>query len=225
MMATNKPMLNLACGKVTLPCARPAHHALVDADIYEYPHWHNVDRRKVPGAEGIDEVVNVMRYPWPWADNSYSGALLGHMIEHVPHDIHLSRVNHNDPEWWESRREELEGLENGWYAFLSELARVLTPGSVAHILSPYAWSNGAFTDPTHRRYITEHTFTHGFNEDDPYHQYAVGCKWELVEPPSYDTTPMFERLPLNEDLRRMAFQTQINQVYNIYGKIRVVKDE
>lgn len=206
-MTNNLPYLNIGCGKVLLPCERPAHHALVDEAIYAYPHWHNVDKLPMPG---IDEQLDVMRYPWPWADNSFGGALLGHVVEHVPHDIRADASE---------RGAFLAGLQDGWYAFLAELHRVLVDGAVAHILSPYVWSNGAFADPTHRRFITEHTFTHGFTGDVEYHEYNVGSQWRLVEAPKFDATPA---MPEGEASLE-AFTTRINQVYNIYGKMQVVK--
>ena len=59
-----KPYLNLGCGKIQLPCTRPAHHSLVDAEIYSYNSWRNVD---VTPAVEPDECVNIFRYPWPWS--------------------------------------------------------------------------------------------------------------------------------------------------------------
>ena len=42
--------------------------------------------------------------------------------------------------------------------FMTEAHRVLEPGGVLHIRTPHYRSRDAFTDPTHRRFPTEHTF-------------------------------------------------------------------
>jgi SAM-dependent methyltransferase len=41
----------------------------------------NVD---VTGYKGVDEVVDLSVFPWPWADESVSGIHASHIIEHFP---------------------------------------------------------------------------------------------------------------------------------------------
>src|SRR5688572_6772440 len=71
-----RPMLNLGCGRIILPAPRPAHHALIDAAIYDYPYWHNVDRNQQPG---VNQVLDLFQYPWPLESDAYDGALLSHI--------------------------------------------------------------------------------------------------------------------------------------------------
>lgn len=57
--------------------------------------------------------------------------------------------------------------------FMTECHRVLAPNRLLFIQTPYYRSRDAFTDPTHRRFPTEHTFDYWmpgtvlFNEHNP----------------------------------------------------------
>lgn len=207
-----KPYLNLGAGRIILPMLeRPAHHALVDEAIYHYPLWVNADRNDAPG---IDCVVDLFTYPWPFEDNSFDGALLAHIAEHIPHETKV-REGH-----WP-----LVTLQDGWYAFFAELYRVLTPGAIAHILSPYGWSAGAITDPTHTRMLTEHTFTHSMQpEPESSFKYETGgIHFEMVEAPRFNITEMFRHLLGQEAMLEHALRTQINVVYDFCVKLKAVK--
>lgn len=119
----------------------------------------------------------------------------------------------------------LAGMQDGWYAFMSELHRVLTPGSIIHVLSPYAWSAGAVTDPTHTRLITEHTFTHSLQPDprSPFKYETGALNLELVEPVRFTPTMLFAHLRDDPEEWIRALQTRINVAYEVYGKLRVIK--
>lgn len=215
-MMEQKPYLHLGAGTIILPGARPNHHHLIDPAIYDYPLWHNVDRN---ACAGIDETVDLFVYPWPWKDNSFDGALLAHLAEHIPHEIRIRGVS--------ERATALSKCQDGWYAFMAELYRVLRPGAVAHILSPYGWSNGAITDPSHTRLITEHTFTHSLTpseEGAPFVYNTAKVNLRLVGQPSYTITPMFAHLMEDGEALQRAFQTQLNVAYEIYAKLEAVKD-
>jgi hypothetical protein len=246
---TQRKFLNLGCGHVILPCERPFHHGLVDEAIYNYPLWHNVDRN---GGEGVDECVDVFTYPWRWEDNSFDGALLSHLAEHIPHEIKLNYhrsivASYNDGEHiiygdtspeierLDQRAKQLSQCQDGWFAFFAELYRVLTPGAIVHILSPYGWSQGAITDPTHARLLTEHTWTHSMQPDpNATFSYETGGihfevvnvtfglyqNWQhlLTHPHDNAETVSAKQAKFNELLR-----SQINVVNDMYAKLRVVK--
>lgn len=255
---TQLPMLNLGCGRVILPAARPAHYGLIDP-ITEYALWHNVDRNAEPG---VDEVVDIFRYPFPWADNSFDGALCAHICEHIPHEIRPSEDVYTDPssdpermalieramapglstyerldllreadarqrrpKELTTRAVELSQLQDGWYAFFAELHRVCTPGSIIHVLSPYAWSQGGVTDPTHTRLLTEHTFTHSMQPDpnSPFKYATGGLNLGLVEPARFAFTSLAEPYMHDPAMLQRAMQTQLNMCYELYVKLRVVK--
>jgi SAM-dependent methyltransferase len=209
-----KPYLNLGCGRIILPAPKPTHHALVDDAVYAYPLWTNADRNAEPG---VDCVMDAFRYPWDFADNSFDGALLTHLIEHVPHEIKLK----DDSE----RAQQLAKCQDGFYSFFAELYRVLTPGAVVHILSPYGWSQGAITDPTHTRLITEHTFSHSMQPDpnSPFKYETGGIHFEMVDAPRYTINELFSHLVGNPQALQYAFQTQLNVAYEIMVKLRVIK--
>lgn len=208
--------LNIGCGNVILPCEKPNHHTLVQTDIYS-EQWLNADRNPAPG---VDVVFNAFEYPWPFADDLFDGVLLAHLVEHIPHEIRLAK--HVLPTMTE-RRDQLARAQDGWYAFMGELYRIMKPGGVAHILSPYGWSQGAITDPTHTRLITEQTFSHSLNtseEGAPFTYENLGVKYELVEPPAFRVNELFHHLQDDPDGLTRALQTQINVVYEIYVKLR-----
>lgn len=220
-------MLNIGCGSVTLPCEQPPHHWLVPAEIYEHNDWHNVDKIMLPG---VDEIVDVMQYPWPWADNSFDGALLAHIVEHILHVPNMRMVTPENG----TRISELRGLQDGWFVFFSELWRVLKPDSIAHIIVPHGNSDGAKADPTHTRYVMPHTF--GYLRPDPgsTFEYNIGCNFETL-PMRYSVTPMFQHLTAipgdeeetaqrKDEALQMAMMVNLNVAYEFYAPLRVVKD-
>lgn len=93
---------------------------------------------RIPGLIGVDlfegpavDIVhNLDVGPWPWDDCSVHGILARHVFEHV-----------NDP-----------------VLFMAECWRVLAPDNLLHIQTPHWKSRDAYTDPTHKRFPTEHTF-------------------------------------------------------------------
>jgi SAM-dependent methyltransferase len=229
-VTTQKPYVNIGAGRIILPGPKPVHHALIDDAIYQYPYWVNVDRN---GEPGIDRVVDVFRYPWPFEDNSFDGALLTHLVEHIPHDI---RAVKNMTSSEAVRFDKIAQAQDGWYAFWSELYRVLTPGAVVHVLSPYAWSQGAMTDPTHTRYITEHVFTHSMAPDpnSPFKYETGGIHFEQVEPARFGISPMYQHLvaqpgdgPDVQNAKTVQLQhalmTQINVAFELAVKLQAVK--
>lgn len=229
--------LNLGCGRIILPAERPAHYALID-DITQYALWHNVDRNAEPG---VDEVVDIFRYPFPWANNSFDGALCAHICEHIPHEIRIAKSSTDvqaalyagvkmggDLDAALALRDRisvLETLQDGWYAFFAELHRVLTPGSIIHVLSPYAWSHGGVTDPTHTRLLTEHSFTHSMQPDasSPFKYATGGLNLELEPPVRFHFSPLAQPYLQDEAMLQRAIQTHINVVNELYVKLRVVK--
>lgn len=236
---TQKPYLNLGCGRVILPAPKPNHYQILPDGLTDYALWHNVDRNMQPG---VDEVVDLFRYPFPWVDNSFDGALCAHIVEHIPHEIQKS--DESQLKWMHqlcpdgmresiqsaaaltgNRTREILSMQDGWYAFFSELHRVLTPGSIIHVLSPYAWSAGAVTDPTHTRLITEHTFTHSLVPDPnaPFAYATGGLNLELDGTPLFNITQLYSHLLDKPELLQEALQTRINVAYEIYARLRVVK--
>jgi hypothetical protein len=223
-----KPYLNLGCGTTHFPGERPPGHEFITESVYAYPNWLNVD--KVEGV-GADKVFDLFAYPWPLESNSFDGAVLGHIAEHIPHEIKIQHLGHNElhrsndkPPYVISRSEELSQLQDGWYAFFSELYRVLTPGAIVHIISPYAWSQGAVTDPTHTRLLTEHTFSHGLAPDQytGTFKYNIDCNF-AIDGHQLRYSPWAQPFMNDPDMLATAIMTRINMVYDFYVKLRAVK--
>jgi len=143
----------LGCGKVILPCEQPAHHRLIPNDMYTDPDvaWDNADWNALPG---VNRVVDLFDYPWRDSDgavlpdNAYDYAIASHIVEHIPHHIVCNgQLVTRHPQW-----------QDGWFAWFSELNRIMKPDGQVWILAPFAWSNSGISDPTHTRYITFATF-------------------------------------------------------------------
>jgi hypothetical protein len=124
--------LDLACG------TRPAD-GFVGVDLY------------APGVERVD----LLKFPWPYDDNSVEEVRCSHFIEHIPardvEDRDLGDLVFNAQDF--IGRDML-------CAFMNEVYRILVPGGRITIIVPYARSNVAFQDPTHRRFIIEDTFNY-----------------------------------------------------------------
>lgn len=97
------------------------------------------------GFRGVDkfapnaEKVDLLKFPWPWEDNSIDELHCSHFIEHIP-------------------MAETEQGKDLFLAFFDEAYRVLKPEGVFTVICPCARNNRAFQDPTHRRFIVAETF-------------------------------------------------------------------
>jgi hypothetical protein len=122
--------------------------------------YHGVDFVDV---EGVDEVVDLLKLPWPWDDDTVEAAHSSHFVEHIPHDIGVGR--------------------EGFFAWFDELYRVCKHDAEVEIYHPYAGSTRAFQDPTHRRFIPESTWYYlnkEWRELQRLDHYQVVCDFEIV---------------------------------------------
>lgn len=232
-----RPYLNLGCGREILPRERRPEYALVPEAVFNYPLWHNVDRNATPG---VDCVVDLFTYPWDLPSNSFDGALLSHLVEHIPHEIKIqTRVSDlatpeliNDDSGvalspYFRRGDQLACLQDGWFAFWAELYRVLTPGAQVYILSPYAKSDGFLSDPTHTRPITEQVLQHSMqpNPDAPF-AYETGGINFAVKQIAYGVTAEYAALmPTTDDApavmqaKQAAFEAALSKYWNVVSDI------
>lgn len=239
--------LNLGCGREILPRERRPEYALVPEAVFHYPLWHNVDRNAAPG---VDQVIDLFTYPWPLPSDSFDGVLLSHIVEHIPHRIEMNQLvfeemvsQDTDTDFGKLfpkfnvnlRYFELAKLQDSWFAFWSELYRVLTPGAQVYILSPYGKSDGQLSDPTHTRPITEMVLQHSMqpNPDAPF-EYANGGINFTVKQIAYGVTPRYAALmPLASDppdvvnVKQVQFtaalETNWNVVSDIFCQLECVK--
>ncbi len=79
-----------------------------------------------------DIIHDLWTTPWPFDDNSVEEAFCSHVVEHTPDLI----------------------------AFMEECYRILKPDAKIRIVWPHLRSDRAFQDPTHTRFIPEHTWSY-----------------------------------------------------------------
>lgn len=185
-----------------MPRQKPGHYGLIPDGVTDYALWTNVDRI---ASDGVDIKANIFEYPWTWAeDNSFDGALLAHIVEHIPHG--------NDE-------------VDGFYRFFGELHRVLRPGSTVHVLAPYAWSFGAMADPTHTRYVLPGTFSYLEADDNaPFVKEAAG-KWKVLSTNIGLTGNGQEAVAHSMTQFQQVISSQINVASEFYVKLEVLDDD
>jgi predicted SAM-dependent methyltransferase len=106
---TSAMKLNLGCGNKKIP------------------DWINVDKI---AACNPDQVVDLERLPWPWADDSVDMVLLNHVLEH------------------------LGAVTETYLGIIKELHRVCRPDAWISINVPHPRHQHFINDPTHVRAIT-----------------------------------------------------------------------
>jgi hypothetical protein len=147
VLAVPKPQLrlDLACGKC---CQKD---------------FEGVD---IVAGKGVKHVVNLFKFPWPWADNSVDEIYCSHFIEHIPmvyigkglgpgvlgNFCECPQVIKAVPD--DSNDQDL------FFAFFDECWRILRHEGKMTVLCPSATSDRAFQDPTHRRFIVAETFSY-----------------------------------------------------------------
>lgn len=251
-MTQQLPYLNLGCGRVIMP-TKPKHYGLVETSLLEYPTWWNVDRNPEPGVDQTLDIF-AYPWPWDDNSfgGALCAHVVEHIPHDIrrskitqaqadkmeayrrSQDVLLPGTQRDDPlrahetygwDYSAPRADELAGLQDGWYAFFAELHRVLVPDALIHVLSPYAWSAGAVTDPTHTRLITEHTFSHSMQPDpDSPFKYATGGLNLELQGFKFGLTPFFAHLADSQERMQYALQTQINVAYEIYAILKVIKE-
>jgi hypothetical protein len=152
------------------------------------------------GFEGVDiagtmavHKVNLWKFPWPWADSSVDELYCSHHLEHVPMrevehrdlneacykpmDHPPTRLVHVTPPLSEIGERYIG--QDMLFAFMDECWRILKPGAWMEVIVPCARNDRAFQDPTHRRFLVEHTFAYFLKEwrDANVPQYKVRCNF------------------------------------------------
>lgn len=112
--------------KLDLGCGQRATEGFKGVDI-------------APG-DGVEYVVDLFQYPWPFADRSVREVVSNHLIEHIPH-----------------YRPEYNGVD-GFWMFFNELHRICQKNAKVVLTCPYAKADRAFWDPSHVRFIHEMNF-------------------------------------------------------------------
>ena len=127
--------------------------------VHKQPGFHGVD---IASIEGVDQVVDLTVYPWPFEDNSVDEAYCGHYFEHVP--------------------------GRGRPRFMDELYRICKPGASITIVCPHWKSERSIQDFTHEwPPLCDQSFLY-FNkqarDNAGLSHYGIGCDFDLSR--SYD---------------------------------------
>jgi len=97
------------------------------------------------GEAGKPDVLhNLNQRPWPFPDNRFESVVIRDVLEHLDDTL----------------------------AVLEEIYRVCKSGARVHIVVPHFSSNGAFTDPTHKRFFSALTFDY-LTEGHPQNFYTA----------------------------------------------------
>lgn len=146
--------------KLNLGCGRRPLEGYVNVDI----------------ADGANWVVDLFKFPWPWADGSVDEIYSRHFFEHVPGKLR--------------------------FKFMDECYRILKPGGKMMFIVPYYSTVWAVQDPTHEwPPICEASFWYfnrGWREDQKLDQYDVKCDFDFkigyqaVNGLKYDISQMSE---------------------------------
>jgi len=101
----------------------------------------------------VDIVHNLNEVPWPFEDESVGHVHAKNILEHLD-DLVLT---------------------------MEEIWRILIPGGTTEIVVPYYNCTGAFRDPTHKQFFTEHTFDYfSVNRSLSHYNYYSKCRFEVV---------------------------------------------
>jgi len=101
---------------------------------------------------------------------------------------------------------------------MEEFYRICKQNATIEIVVPYFASTGAFQDPTHTRFFTEHTFDYFQRGKQRRSCYAFKCDYEVVNV-KYDYLPLFRFLPF----RRRLGHIFLNIITRMHVKLKVIK--
>lgn len=151
----------------------------------------------VPGP-GVIHVVDLLKFPWPFKDESVEVINCSHFVEHIP----LENIQLNGKP------------KDMFFAFFDECYRILTTGGRMTVLCPWYASVRASQDPTHRRFISDVTFAYlnkEWRKNSDIGHYNVACDFDFV--PSYVVKQEFAAR--HEEQRSFAMQHYMNSVVDI----------
>jgi predicted SAM-dependent methyltransferase len=138
------------------------------------PKWLNLACGNWPieGFTGVDFImkgtkadieVDLLKFPWPFKDNSIERVYCSHFVEHIPHG---------------------DGYHDPFFDFFNELNRICKKGAEIIIRVPYYTSMRAFQDPSHNRFIPEMTFMYFDREWRKINKllyYPINCDFKTVK--------------------------------------------
>jgi len=175
------------------------------------------------GFEGVDlysdkaaHRVNLFRFPWPWANESVGELHSSHFLEHVPaREVEERDVDSIDP----AVRTKFVG-QDFLFAVIDECWRILAPGGRFRIVVPNARSDGAFQDPTHRRFWNQFTFGYfhkNARKELGVSHYRVAADFQVTQ-----LTPVgpVEIGLMHPEVQQKKWRTEWNAIYEWHALLR-----
>lgn len=114
------------------------------------------------GFEGVDLLaaadhkVDLLKFPWPFDDDSIDELHCSHFVEHIDNRLvevrDLVDPNPQSLDRW-------VGVDM-FFAFFDEAWRILRPGGKMQVIVPHLKTDRAFQDPTHRRFLPMAAFVY-----------------------------------------------------------------
>ena len=160
---------------------------------------HHVDVNVACKPEQVWDLLDLSRR-WPWQNVSHIE--LRHFIEHIPHG---------------------DGGKDHFIRFFERCWYVLRPNGTMSIRWPWYQSIGAFSDPTHRRFITPLTFhylSRAWLKNRKIEHYDMLCDFEVT---SNTGTGGQNIEHLDEAAREAAIQTLWNVAQEGVTTLRAIK--
>lgn len=220
--------LNLGAGRVILPVTpetQYAHLAPMPDSCFE-PGWVNVDKFQ---NDGITEVIDLFKFPWirssngsPFSDSSIDEIYCSHLVEHIPHEVKVSNLI---PMNWRKDYENLAQSFDGWFVFFYECWRILKPGGVLNVVTPFAASQAGMSDPTHTRYIWPATFSYFMPNPDAPFDYHLPYQFEAENDVVMRYTEHGAEMARmgNDQLLKRAISTKINMIDELRVTLKAIK--
>jgi hypothetical protein len=166
--------------------------------------------------KSVKHEVNLMRFPWPWADGSVVELHCSHFVEHlsaIEVDEHGNAVPVGTP-----------GARDLFFAFFDECHRILAPGAWMTVVVPCLRNNRAFQDPTHRRFYPAEAFFYlfkKFREVNHLDHYNVKCDFDG----KIDHTVMTDMNARSADVQQRMFNESWNTIVDWVVRLKAIKPD
>lgn len=173
----------------------------------------------VAQAEGVTHVVDLWKFPWPWADNSVDELHCSHFIEHIPMEYVGER--HRSKDLDPVARTPHAGKDL-FFAFFDECFRILKHDGSMTVITPAARSNRAFQDPTHRRFIVAETFCYlsaDWRKGNKLDHYRAVCNFIG----NVTHTMLMEEAAKNPEAQNTRFNHYWNTVLDWHCTMKAIK--
>ncbi len=183
--------------------------------------------RPKEGFDGVDIAspaakyrVDLTKFPWPWPTASADEIYSSHFVEHldarlvVPSDISLTGNAEED-----ERRRIMYIGQDLLLAFFDECYRILKPEGSMLCIFPCARSDGAFQDPTHRRFLNQNTMAYlskKGREDLSVSHYKVRCDFDS----DIQSAGPMQFINRHEDVQRLAYNHYWNTVWELHATLK-----